>query len=148
MKQLLLVDDDVHVVQALGNILRRRRDSWEVRLACDANEAIREMEAHPADVIISDFQMPGIDGCELMTRIERDWPSTVRIMLTGDTDEAVHRRLVSVTHALLSKPVSSKLLVETMDRVNVVLEYFASGRLRTAAKSSEAMANIANPSPK
>ena len=146
MKQILLVDDDVYVVQALGNILRRRRDSWNVRVACDANAAIREMEAHPAEVIISDFQMPGIDGCELMMRVERDWPSTVRIMLTGDIDEAVHRRLVSVTHALLSKPVSSKLLVETMDRVNVILEYFASVRLRAEADSSEAMTNIAYPS--
>jgi response regulator RpfG family c-di-GMP phosphodiesterase len=44
------------------------------------------MEAAPADLVISDMRMPGMDGAQLLGQIRRRWPRTMRILLTGYAD--------------------------------------------------------------
>jgi DNA-binding NtrC family response regulator len=91
---VLFVDDDRSVVTALQRSLRQ--SPFEIRTANSAAEALKEMAVGNVEAIVSDQDMPGTRGTELLERVCRDWPDTVRIMLTGrpslDTAiEAVNR---------------------------------------------------------
>ena len=92
--KVLFVDDEAPVVAALQRSLRQ--SPFEIRTANSAAEALERIAAENVDAIVSDQDMPGTRGTELLERVCREWPDTVRIMLTGrpslDTAiEAVNR---------------------------------------------------------
>ncbi|GAA5160320.1 HD domain-containing phosphohydrolase [Viridibacterium curvum] len=81
---LLLVDDEANILQSLRRMLRPL--GYAVRLANDGPEALAMMAEAPADLIISDMRMPGMNGATLLAEVRRQWPQTVRVLLTGYAD--------------------------------------------------------------
>lgn len=66
--------------------------------------ALDEMRTAPFDVLVTDMRMPVMDGAELLARVHQDYPSTVRIILSGTADLEASMRSVSVSHQFLIKP--------------------------------------------
>ncbi|MDP3845051.1 MAG: ATPase, T2SS/T4P/T4SS family [Pseudomonas sp.] len=86
--RLLLVDDEPGILAALRRVFQR--ENYELLFAHNAHEALQLLEAKPVELIISDFQMPGMNGSELLRQVRERWPDTIRIMLTGQAStEAV-----------------------------------------------------------
>lgn len=130
MRELLLVDDDAHVLNALATCLRRVRDRYHVRTAIGAQEALQAMREQPADLVITDIRMPGTDGEALLVALQHEWPATVRLVLSGQHEPAVARRLSTLAHLFLAKPVEIAQLVETLDRMSAVLDRLTRPELR------------------
>lgn len=82
--RLLIVDDEPGVCNALTRIFRK--ESYQVVTAANATEALAVLEQHVIQVVISDYMMPGMSGADLLKQIKRDYPDTIRIMLTGHAD--------------------------------------------------------------
>lgn len=101
---VLLVDDEPSVLSALRRTLRR--EPYAIETAPDARTALERLAASPAiDAIVSDHNMPGASGVELLTRARRDAPATVRILLSGFTEEIPRAALDGAdARAVLSKP--------------------------------------------
>jgi DNA-binding NtrC family response regulator len=81
MSRILCVDDEPMVVGALTRILERAGHA--VVAARNAGEALHILKNQEIDLIVSDFQLPGIDGIEFIQMLRRDRDSTPVIMLTG-----------------------------------------------------------------
>lgn len=64
---ILLVDDELHVAQILGR--RLEREGYRVRTARDGVEAVESALAERPDLVISDYQMPRMDGMALAQRL-------------------------------------------------------------------------------
>ena len=75
MSRILLVDDEPFLLEALEMLLRRERPDWAVRLAPGSAEALDALAAEPADVIVSDLGMPGMDGAALLEQVSRAHPA-------------------------------------------------------------------------
>ena len=80
-RRVLLVDDEVQILNALGRLLRRR--GFEVRTTTSPREALELLRAATADVIIADFKMPEMTGLELLDEVRRLDPRVRRVLLTG-----------------------------------------------------------------
>jgi DNA-binding NtrC family response regulator len=78
---LLVVDDEVVVLKSLRRIVRD--DGYRVFTARDAEEALRIVSSEAVDVVLSDIDMPGMNGLDLMVRLRRNHPRVVRLLLTG-----------------------------------------------------------------
>jgi DNA-binding NtrC family response regulator len=78
---LLIVDDEPAIVKALHRIVRD--EGYRVLTALDAEEALRLVASESVDVVLSDMDMPGMSGLDLMVRLRRNHPSAVRLLLTG-----------------------------------------------------------------
>src|SRR5688572_10338070 len=79
--RVLVVDDSTEVLDALQRSLSTR---FDVATASDVNRALLVLEhSGPFAVVISDQEMPGMKGTELLAEIHRRCPETVGIMLTG-----------------------------------------------------------------
>lgn len=83
---MLIVDDEPYVPDALKRILRR--DIRSIHTANSATEALEVMARLHVDVLLTDYQMPGMSGAELCSAVAQSHPDTVRIMLSGQADMA------------------------------------------------------------
>ncbi len=68
--------------------------------------------------MISDMRMPGMDGVELLARVKASYPDVVRIMLTGNADQATAMEAVNQGEIFrfLTKPCQTELLILTLDQ--------------------------------
>ncbi|GFO56756.1 hypothetical protein GMSM_37630 [Geomonas sp. Red276] len=78
---ILIVDDEPHVISALGRELAE--EPYQLQGSGGGAEALRMMEHRRFKVVISDEMMPGMEGAEFLSRVKKLYPETVRIMLTG-----------------------------------------------------------------
>ena len=81
---ILCVDDEANILSALRRLLRP--EGYRVSLAQSGAEGLALLERDPADVVVSDMRMPGMDGARFLAEVARRWPRTVRILLTGYAD--------------------------------------------------------------
>src|SRR5258708_29063134 len=82
-RRVLWVDDEPNVLTAVRRLLR---GSFEVETAERGDAALELIRTKgPYAVVVSDRQMPGMDGVELLARIRREVPETGRVMFTGLT---------------------------------------------------------------
>jgi len=87
--KILVVDDDLSLRQFLSIMLKRA--GYQCRAATRGEEAIELMEEDPADVVVTDLNMEGLDGMGVLRRLQADWPDTEVVMITAyaTTENAV-----------------------------------------------------------
>jgi two-component system probable response regulator PhcQ len=78
---ILLVDDEPNVTDALKRALRR--EPYEFLTAVSGAEAQQILERQHVDVVISDEQMPGMSGSEFLSKVRKQFPHTIRMILSG-----------------------------------------------------------------
>jgi response regulator RpfG family c-di-GMP phosphodiesterase len=83
--RVLFVDDDTNLLKAAKRLLRKEIDLY---IAASGEEALHSLAQNgPFDVLVSDQNMPSMKGVTLRAEAARKWPTTVRIMLTGNDDQ-------------------------------------------------------------
>jgi len=101
---LLIAEDDESTLKWLSRVLSLYFK--EVRGAKDAMEALELFNEKPSDVIISDIQMPQVDGLHLLQKIASISPKTIRVVMTAfNTPEYINRAVESEVHFYLKKPI-------------------------------------------
>jgi len=78
---VLLVDDEPSLLAGLARTLRK--EPYRILTAVSAEKALETLGATHVDVVISDQDMPGMGGADLLAEVRRVYPDTVRFMLTG-----------------------------------------------------------------
>jgi len=85
--RVLIVDDEASVRKVMAAVLTQVGVSCET--AASAEEALRVLETHEVDAVISDLQMPGMSGMDLLAKVRQSYPQTVFLMVTGVDDTRV-----------------------------------------------------------
>ncbi|WP_457110232.1 response regulator [Marmoricola sp. URHA0025 HA25] len=113
MARVLVVDDDVTVREVVVSYLRAGGHS--VVEAADGAEALRAMRSDPADLVVLDLMMPGIDGLEVCRRLRAtgDVPIIMLTALGAEVDRVVG--LESGADDYVTKPFSPRELVLRVD---------------------------------
>ena len=87
MADILICDDSAVARKIIARALRVNES--EVREACDGREALRLMQDHLPDLLITDLVMPVMDGLELVRECRRRYPSVPSVLVTSYGSEAV-----------------------------------------------------------
>jgi len=116
-RTVLVVDDEPTIVEIVGRYMERA--GYETHTAGDGPEALRLAELHDPDLVVLDVMLPGIDGIEVMRRLqERPGPRTAVILLTARGEEP--DRLAGLRRGAddyVVKPFSPAELVARVDAV-------------------------------
>ncbi len=114
LRTLLLVDDEVHILSSLRRLFRR--EGYQLLTAHSGAEALDLLATRPVQVIVSDARMPDMDGSELLAKVCKLYPDTVRLMLSGYTDMRAVTRAVNSgeLYRFLTKPWDDDELVEAV----------------------------------
>jgi len=109
MKRILVIDDEEqlrHLVQ-----LAMEKAGFEVETACDGKEGIEKFDADEFDVVVTDIQMPGMDGHQVARHIrESRRPGTKVVGLTG-------KPFISDFDKIYHKPYSLRDLAEEIKQI-------------------------------
>ena len=81
-KANILIVDDEEVVR-LSHLRSLEGSDCNTRAAEDGRQAIQVMEQDPADVILLDLRMPGLDGMDVLKTIKQRWPESEVVVITG-----------------------------------------------------------------
>ncbi len=115
-KRILFVDDEKNVLDGLRRMLRPHRKEWDMRFFSSGEEALADLAKESCDVIVSDMRMPGMNGVELLKRVQDEHPGAVRIILSGQTEEETAIQVVPIAHQFLSKPCDAERLRNIVTR--------------------------------
>jgi DNA-binding response OmpR family regulator len=114
---VLVVDDEPTIVEIVGRYMERA--GFETYTAADGYQALDAATAHRPDLVVLDIMLPGIDGIEVMERLqERSGPPIAVILLTARGEES--DRLVGLRHGAddyVVKPFSPAELVARVEAV-------------------------------
>ncbi len=91
---LVAIDDDVQMLELLRKVLGEH--GYRVSVRTSAVAALKLLDEDPADVVLSDIRMPGMDGMRLLERVRKRAPDTIVILVTafgsiGSAVEAMKR---------------------------------------------------------
>src|SRR6478752_8368373 len=114
---VLVVDDEATIVEIVARYMERA--GYETYQAADGPEALRLAELHRPDLVVLDVMLPGLDGIEVMRRLqERPGPRTAVILLTARGEES--DRLIGLRRGAddyVVKPFSPAELVARVEAV-------------------------------
>lgn len=116
MKRVLIADDDADVALALARAVRSTGEH-HVIVVYSGDEALAQLREQPADVLLSDIDMPGMDGVQLAASARSEGLAPVRIIMTGNARletalAAINRGEV---HRYLTKPWNTEELLRTLE---------------------------------
>jgi len=81
---VLIVDDEISVRKVMAAVLAQLGLPCET--AASGEEALRILETRRIDAVISDLQMPGMSGMELLVKVRQSYPQMVFLVVTGVDD--------------------------------------------------------------
>jgi HD-like signal output (HDOD) protein/CheY-like chemotaxis protein len=128
--RVLFVDDEDNVLNGLRRMLYGMRKLWDMTFCNDPRQALGLMAAASFDAVVSDMRMPGMDGADFLGEVQRRWPDTVRLILSGYTDDHSIFRTIGPAHAYLAKPCDQRTLVEAVARPVALRNLLAAASLR------------------
>lgn len=113
--RIFVVDDDRIILDSLCEFLRM--EGYEIDGATDADTALRALSRKPFNVVITDVNMPGSDGFELLRVVKQRCPEVVVIIITGyGTIESAVEAIKMGAYDYLTKPISDDEIRLTINR--------------------------------
>lgn len=129
--KIMFVDDDASVLDSLRRQLWRHSAEWELYWAANATAALDQLSRAPVDVIVTDMQMPGMSGAELLERVRALYPSIGRLVLSGHADPDAIIAAAGPTQQYLSKPCTLETLEAALTSALRALHLMESPNLRS-----------------
>ena len=130
MQQLLMIEDDTRLANLVGEYLRQ--SGYAFAHALDGESGLAELQTSPADLVILDLMLPGIDGLEVCRRIKGQSGGVAVLMLTAKGDPM--DRIVGLEMGAddyLPKPFEAR---ELLARIRAVLRRSDNGAVGNVQK--------------
>ena len=132
--QLLIVEDDEALARTLGRAVARARPGYGVTTAVNGVEALAVLERADVDVVLTDLNMDGMDGYQLIAWLMTARPSVLVFAMTGDaSDEATGRLRALGGIECFEKPLDVSQLVA---RFSESLEQRVQGQVQNLSLAS------------
>lgn len=116
--KILFVDDELPILHGMRRMLRDKNEEWDMRFEMSAEAALVSIERDPPDVIVTDMRMPGTNGAELLKTIREQHPETIRLVLSGYSDEEATTQSALVAHQFITKPCEPQTLTAMITRLS------------------------------
>jgi DNA-binding NtrC family response regulator len=141
-KSILIAEDDETTLTLLRTVFER--PDLVVHEARTGAEAMKMIDLHPVDVVLTDLKMPGPDGLAVLAHSRKTRPDTEVILMTGHAtvESAVNAMKLGAFH-YITKPFSVDEVVHLVDRVLELTSVRKENtNLRTLARGQGGMENI------
>ncbi len=114
MARILIVDDDQEILHLMGEYLESV--GLEHDLAVSAEQARNRLKRFGYDLVVSDFNMPGESGLDLLRYVSLMYPETPFVLMTGCDDLRIKRESIRMgVHAYIQKPFYLNELWQTIN---------------------------------
>jgi putative nucleotidyltransferase with HDIG domain len=90
-------------------------------------------------IVVSDLEMPEMPGGELLSHVEKRYPETMRVVISGYDDELHIARCLTFGHRYLRKPVEPEALANTLQRLSALRDSLANEKVRALLSTGDAL---------
>ena len=129
MRKIIFVDNDKKVIQKLKKQLYPMRFEWEMDFVRTGEDALGFMENSSVDVVVSDLNLPEMDGVKFFDTVMELYPGTVRIVHSDNSDMALSVESVKCTHQFLLKQSNAETIKYTIERTCKLQEMLKNRKL-------------------
>ncbi len=110
-QKILLIDDDPVVRTLISGILRKK--GYEVLLAKNGDEGLALVSGEQPDLVITDYQMPGMSGMEVLDKLRAEDPALPVVMLTAHGDAGLTIKSIQTgAFDFIEKPINPRELLD------------------------------------
>jgi DNA-binding NtrC family response regulator len=104
-KNILIVEDEPNFAAALARTLLVSSDGkYQIEICKSGETACEYLEKRVYHLVVCDYQLPGMDGLELLSRIKTKYPNTATILMSVDDTEAVKSQADRMVNGFLARP--------------------------------------------
>jgi CheY-like chemotaxis protein len=112
---ILVVDDDPDIARMLVRMLSRLVPTAHVHAVLSGAQALDVLQAQRTDVVLTDLQMPGMDGTQVLQSVKARWPTTRVIVMSASAANALRQMAQAVqADAYLVKPFSGDEVAQAL----------------------------------
>jgi putative nucleotidyltransferase with HDIG domain len=115
-RNVLIVDNDPAIFQELRQSPRGFTDHWTVYFALSAQQALECMAQFPIDVLVTEINLPDIDGVALLEKVSQAYPQVIRFVLSRNSEFTRMLQSTRLAHQFLTKPCDLQQLHNTLSR--------------------------------
>jgi HD-like signal output (HDOD) protein/CheY-like chemotaxis protein len=129
-KRILFVDDEPNILTGLERTLRPMRTQWEMTFVPGGEEALQALAHRSFNAVVTDMRMPGMTGAQLLDQVRDQFPQTIRLVLSGQSDRDAMVRSISSAHQFLSKPCDAEQLKSVLERTIALTDLLENESIR------------------
>jgi CheY-like chemotaxis protein len=108
--KVMIVDDSKLARMVVASAFRRMRPDWELIEATNADEALKKMTTDAVDIALIDFNMPDIDGLELLAKVRALRPTLPVAIVSANLQDEIIARARELNAAFVAKPLTDEAL--------------------------------------
>jgi CheY-like chemotaxis protein len=115
MKNVLIVDDEKSFLLSLEAGLHQYASSFKVLTAANGKEAMEVMQRTKVDLVVTDLNMPVMDGFELLALMTKSHPDVPVMIMTAYSTPAIKTRVEAIgSFRIQEKPIDFKVLAQNV----------------------------------
>lgn len=134
---VLFVDDEPTILQLLPRLLADMSGQWRMEFAESAAKGLDLMAHGTFDVVVSDLNMPEMNGTEFLQEVRERYPLSARIIYSSCSDQQSILDCVRVIHQFLPKPCPVELLKATIQRAAMIRSLLPNPAMREKVSKME-----------
>ncbi len=121
MYQLIIVDDEVTIAEGVANLFPWREIGFAAKAFCDSTEAMKYIQNNHVDVVMSDIEMPQINGLDLARQVSKK--GTKVVIISSHQNYEYFRSAIQLNVAdFLLKPIKSADIIACFERIKQELD--------------------------
>jgi CheY-like chemotaxis protein len=114
MPTVLIVDDDLGLQRFLGISLQKYKNDFKTILANNGEEAIKVLEQHDIALLVTNLQMPKVDGHDLLAYVNEQRHEMPCIIMTARSTAEIEAKYAALGFRFLSKPFTTNKFVDVV----------------------------------
>lgn len=107
-KNVLIIDDSMVSRMMIKKGLQELCPQWHLSEAKNAEQALLFVKQQDVDYFSIDYNMPGMDGLELMAELNQLFPDRKKALLTANIQETIQEKTTSLGGRCINKPITEK----------------------------------------
>lgn len=137
--KVLHIEDDGDFAEIVSAFLEQENEDFDITIETDPREGLRSVEENGFDCLVCDYEMPGMDGIEVLKKVRKVFPEIPFILFTGKGSEEVASEAISegVTDYLRKSGSKGQYAVLANRIKNSVEGYRAEKQVKFAFKAFE-----------
>jgi len=114
--RILFVDDDENILNGLKDGALGYGDHWEMDFAISGKDALSQLSQNTYDAVVTDTDMPEMDGLQLVNEVSRVMPEVLRFVLSARMADNKYLKSIPVIHQVITKSSGLEKFHEVVER--------------------------------